>query len=325
MTRWSWFFLASGIGVTCAEALAWSTPIIYPVGLFVLVVYGLHYLLIVDYLAGKQALTLRALAVGGFVVGITTESLLTKVIWNPPWNEEEAVRIAGLGVYEVGFIVLVWHAWISMAVPFALALTVFGHAEILTPQQVRRILLALPLTMWMCAAINGPGLVGLALIGTVLNAAGILLSAWFYQWRAARHPHGGPVDFRLKRKERRIVWGLILALYGIGLTWRPEAYPTVGPFVLGMLLLVGGIALLIAVGHADQGKTPPACAPVFTTRKFLRYAAYFTLASTALIGLALITMPVSTWVTLCALLLLILPGDGYMLRLAWRVRRPALS
>lgn len=319
-TRWAWYLLMSGIGVVGAEGLSWSTPIIYPAGLFVLIVYGLHYLLIVDFLAARNAITRRGLAVGGVVLGITTESLITKVIWNPPWEEGDNVtRILGLGVYEVGFIVLVWHAWMSLAVPLGLALTAFGHTEIFTPRQTRRLLIALPLTMVFGAAIQSPGLIPLALLGIPLNAAGILASAWLYRRLASRHPLRGLDDLRLARGERRVVWGMILLLYAVCLPLRKEAYPTLGPFVLGMLLMVGSIRLLIAVRHADRDQTPPPGEDRFTFRGFRRYSLYFGAASILAGGLALMTRPASTGLVLVLTLLILLRGGYYWLQLVRRV------
>ncbi len=319
-TRWAWYLLLSGIGVVSAEGLSWSTPVIYPVGLLVLIVYGLHYLLIVDFLAARQAITLRSLAVGGVVLGITTESLLTKVIWNPPWDDGTNVtRVLGLGVYEVGFIVLVWHAWMSLAIPISLALTAFGHAELLSPRQMRRILLALPLTMITSAAIQSPGMIPAALLGIPLNAAGIAASAWLYRRYAARAPLRGPEDLRLTRRERRVVWGLILLLYAAMLPVRADAYPSVGPFVLGMLLLVGSLRLLAAVRRADTGQTPPPGEDRFTARRFWRYSLYFGLVSLPGMGLALVAQPISSGLAIALALLLLLRGDYYVLRLVRRV------
>lgn len=315
-TRWAWYFLMIGIGAVCAEGLSWSTPVIYPIGVWVLIVYGLHYLLIVDYLLARRALTVRALAAGGFVLGITTESLMTKVIWNPPWNSGSSPHLLGLDLYGVGFVVMVWHAWMSMAVPFALSLTAFGHAALLTPRQVRRILLVLPFTMAMGAALNpDPARIGLALLGIPLNAAGILGSAWLYRRYARRVPLRSIDDLRLTRGERRIAWGLILFFYAISLPLRADAYPPVGPFLLGMLLIAVSLRLLASVRRADTQKIPPPGEVSFTARGFRRYVVYFALASVVLVALVLITTPASGLLTLALLLLFGVRGEYYLLRL----------
>lgn len=320
-TRWSWYLLVSGIGVVSAEGLSWSTPVIFPVGLFVLLIYGLHYVLIVDYLATRRALTLRSLAVGGLVVGITTESLLTKVIWNPPWDEGDVTRVLGLGLFEVGFIVLVWHVWMSMAVPFALSLTYFGQAGIVGERGARWLLRALPLTMWMGAAIQSPDLIPLALIGIPLNAVGILLAARLYHRYARRQPLRDVSDMILTRGERRLVWGLVILLYALITPTRADAFPSAGPFVLGMALLAGSFWLLRAVARADSGRMPPPNTLRYSERGFVRYAVRFGLVSLVLVVAALILKPVSAGFMLVVILVSMPVGDGYLARLAWRLRR----
>jgi hypothetical protein len=324
-TRWSWYLLMSGIAVVSAEGLSWSTPVIFPVNPFVLLIYGLHYILIVDYLIGRRALTLRALVVGGFVVGTTTESLITKVIWNPPWDHGDVTRVLGLGLFEVGFIVVVWHAWMSMAVPFALGLTTFGYAEILAPRRVRRILKALPLLMLFGGATQSPALIPLVLVGIPLNALGIGLAARLHRRYTHRVPLYDLADVCLTRRERRIVWGVTILMYALLLPVRADALPAAGPLLLGMLLMVGSFALLIAVARADTGRMPlpPPVLPdtiTYTARGFARYVIHFLPVSAGLIALALVTKPVSTGIMLVAVLLVTVRGDWYMLRLAWRVR-----
>ncbi len=318
-TRWAWYLLLSGIAVVSAEMLSWSTPLIFPVDPFVHVIYALHYILIVDFLVRRRAITWRTLAVAGVVLGFATESLLTKVIWNPPWDEGETLRVLGLGVFEVGFIVLVWHAWMSVTLPFALALSAFGKVELLSPRRMRRVLLALPLTMWVAAGLNGAA-PPMILLATALNGAGIVLAAWLYTRYARRHPLPSVAALALGTRERRIVWGGLLACYALLLPVRAEAFPSAGPFVLGMLLLVGSIALLVAVARRDAGQMPRPGAWRYRPRAFVRYLAYFAAVSLALGVLALLTAPVAAPLTVALMLLAMLPGDAYMLRLVWRHR-----
>lgn len=314
-TRWSWYFLMSGIGVVCAEGLSGSTPIIYPTGIFTLLIYALHYILIIDFLAQRQAITLRSLAIGGLVLGFTTESLLTKVIWNPPWDAGDTTRLLGLGVYEVGFIVMVWHVWMSMAIPFALGLTYFGYAGLLDAQQARRILRYLPLTLVFTATISGvdPAL----MVGaTVLNATGIWLSAWWYRRQA---PLTDNRQIILTRGERRLVWVLTILFYILVTPTRPEAFPAGGPFLLGMALVIGSVILLVAVRRADAGKMPAANSLRFQAGAYRRYMFYFVALSAVGMIIGVITMPVSTGVAVVGALLLLLVGDFYVVRLAWRL------
>lgn len=316
-TRWAWYLLLVMIGTISAEALSGSTPIVFPLGVFVLIAYGLHYLLIFDFLVARDAITLRSLAVGGVVVGFTTESLLTKVIWNPPWDEGGTLRILGLGVYEVGFIVMVWHAWMSMALPFALTLTAFGGADILTSRQVRRALRALPLALAFIPALGGVS-PALTVPIVLLNGAGIMLCAWWWRRQQREHPLINLADLRLARRERHILWVLILTLYALIIPHRSEAFPAAGPFVLGMLLVAGSIVLLAAVRRADAGQTPAPGVPRYSHRAFARYLGYCLLVGLPLAALGAITAPASTVLLLLGAFIALIIGNRYMLRLAWR-------
>jgi hypothetical protein len=171
------------------------------------------------------------------------------------------------------------------------------------------------------ASIQSPGLIPLALVGIPLNAVGILLSARLYRRYAERHPLRDLSDLVLARGERRIVWALILLLYALMTPSRADAFPSAGPFMLGMLLLVGSLWLLRTVAQADAGRTPPPNALHYDERRFVRYVVRFGLASLALVIAGLALRPVSTWIVFVAVLLSIPIGDGYMLRLAWRSRR----
>jgi len=321
-TRWAWYLLLTVIGTVCTEGQSWATPIVL-VDPFVLLIYGLHYLLILDYLARRRALTLRALAVGGLIVGFTTESLITKVIWNPGWETGERGHFLGLHVYATGFVVPVWHTWLSMALPFALALTCFGQSRVLRERQAWRVLLVLPLTLWFSASIQDTALIAAALAGIPLNLLTIAGAAWLYQRQARRAPLLTPDAMALTRRERWIVWALILALYALLTPYNAAALPGPGPFLLGMALVSGSIWLLSAVARADRGRMvwPDADSHLhYTPRRFARYALFYMTSGVLLIALGAIAKPVSTMVTLVGLVPLTLVADAYLLRLAWRVR-----
>ena len=325
-TRWAWYLLLTVIGTACTEGQSWATPVILA-DPFVPLVYGLHYLLIWDYLARRQALTLRTLAIGGLVVGFTTESLLTKVIWNPNWETGEGGRILGLHVFGTGFVASVWHTWLSMGLPFALALTCFGHSQALSKRLTRRILLLMPLTLWYSASVQDPSLIAFALPGIPLNLLTIAAAAWLYQ-RQARHALLSAGDMVLTRRERWIVWVLILLVYAMLTPHNAQALPDLGPFLLGMGLVGGSLWLLSAVARADQGRmTPPDVSggPCYTPRRFLVYALYYAVAGGVLIALGALTQPASLAVTLTALLPLTLATDAYLLRLTWQVLPHRLS
>ncbi|MGQ9851393.1 MAG: hypothetical protein ACUVSU_15210 [Aggregatilineaceae bacterium] len=321
-TRWAWYLLLTLLGTACTEGQAWSTPVVLadPV---VLLLYGVHYLLILDYLARRQALTLRALAAGGLVIGFATESLLTKVIWNPAWQTGEGGRLLGLHLYGVGFVVGVWHTWLSMALPLALTLTCFGQSQVLSERATRRLLLAMPLTQWFSASLQSPGLIPLALAGIPLNALGIAAAAWLYQRQARRAPLLVPADMALTRRERRVGWVVLLGLYALLMPVNAEALPGPGPFVLGLALVGGSIWLLTAVARADRGRMAPpinAEAVAYTPRRFARYTCYYAVVGALLIAAGALTQPFSTLTLVVGLVPLSLAGDGYLVRLAWRVR-----
>jgi hypothetical protein len=308
-TRWSWYLLLSGIAVVSAEGLSASTPIIYPVGLFVLAIYALHYVLILDFLAARNALTWRTLATGGLVLGFTTESLLTKVIWRPPWAEADHLSLVGLGVFEVGFVVMVWHAWMSLAIPVALTLTVFGYARLVPARNLRRLLLALPCTLIFVASAGGVH-PAMAVPIVIVNGAGIMLSAWWFRRAQRRHPLTGIHQMRLTRGERRVVWALTLLLYAVWAPHRTSAIGSPGAFVLGMLLVAGSFVLLAAVRRADAGCTPPPGPDRYRHQAFARYLAYATVAGLVAAGIGFATQPVS----------MVIASVGSLVLAAWALR-----
>lgn len=326
-TRRSWYVLMIVIGIVFAEGFSWSTPVILSInGLFVFLIYGVHYTLIVDYLARHRALTLRALAIGGFVVGITTESLITKVIWNPPWDDGEVIRILGLGLYETGFIVLVWHAWMSMALPFALGLSVFGYAEVLTPRQIQRVLYWLPLTFLYSASIQSLELIPLALLGIPLNLLLIMWAARWHQQHRQQDPLPNLDAVILGRRARWATWALLLACYALLIPERAEAFPDAGPFLLGMTIMVWSFWFLRRVAHVDAGKTPPPPpqlpdAVTYSARDLRRYGVYLGLTALLLSAIGVVTQPVSSIIVILASLVALVVGDLWFVRLTLRLRR----
>lgn len=320
-TRWSFYLLLSMIAVVFAESLSWSTPIIVA-NIMTLVFYGLHYILYIDFLAQKNALTLRALAVGGLVLGITTESILTKVIWNPPRVAgDETIKLLGLGVFEVGFIVGIWHVWVSSALPIGLTMSYFGPSNILTKAQMRRLLKWLPLAVFFSASVAGYDPLTL-LVAIAVNIFSILLTIAWFRRQHAKHPLSQISQLILTRWERRIIWLAILGLYAVGwVAFRPEAYPETRPFLLGMILVVGSLWMLWRMRLVDTNQALPREDFQFTYRGFVKYTLYFALVSLVLGTIAFFSVPISTVIAIISAFLTVPIGNKYLLRLAWRLVR----
>lgn len=321
LTRWSWYLMISMIAVVFAESLSGSTPIIMA-NVFVLIFYGLHYALYVDFLAQKNAITLRALAIGGLVLGITSESLLTKVIWNPPREAgDETLQILGLGIFEVGFIVGVWHVWISSAIPIGLTISFMGPSGIFNKAQIRRILKWLPLAVFFSASFAGYDPITL-LVTIAINVFSIFVTIVWFRRRHRKQPFLQVSQLILTRWERRVMWLGIIGLYALGLVaFRPEAYPEIGPFILGMILVIGSFWLLWRIRLEDQNQTPQREDIQFTYRGFFKYILYFTVTSLILGTLAIISVPVSMIIAMLGSFLTVPFGNGYLVRMSWRLFR----
>ncbi len=314
MRRVIWYVLLAGIGTVFAEGLSWNTPLVW-ISPLVPLIYGLHYALIVDFLLRRCALTIPALAVGGLVLGLGTESLMTKVIWNPPWDgADDMPSILGLRVFAVFWVCATWHVWMSTAIPLALAFRSFGHADLLSDRAARRILLLLPLTMGVMVAINQtfPWWIIPAMVA---NGAGILVLAWLYQrW-------GAPSELTMTRAARVMVGIVLVALYALLLNERPEAWPSVGPFILGMALLVGSLALFWRVAERDAGAMPGPGPVRYDGRALARYLVYFSVVGALSMALAALLSVVSLVIAVLIITITSLVSTAYLLRLGWPNRR----
>jgi hypothetical protein len=320
--RWAWYLLICGAAVISTEGLSWSTPIAYPLGIFAIIIYAIHYLLILDYLLEKRALSLRSLAIGGLLVGITTESFLTKVIWNAPWNDGQMPRVLGIGVYELGFVVNVWHTWMTMFVPFALVYTIFGHSALFSPKIMRRILLALPFTVLLPTAFNGVNWY-LVLVPPLLNGLGFAATVYLYRHYQKQHGLQRAEEFRLTTGERRVIWGIVIAAYilltpiggkGLGAIESPIA------LLLGCFFVLLSFYLFFAVVRADAGKMPDPLPETFGYRDLLRYILYFELIALLCALLTATVYAVSALIVLAALLITSLLGNIWLIRQLWQSR-----
>lgn len=312
-TRRAWYLLLTLVAVVFAESFSWSTPVIIPDGPLVWLIYALHTILIVDFLAARRALTLRSLAAGGVVLGFTTESLMTKVIWNPPW--QGTVHILGLGLFEVGFVVLVWHAWMSLALPVALTFSIFGQAAILKKPQTRRtILLLLPLTMWLAAAISGADWPTM-LRGVASHGIAIGLLAGLYLYLEKKHPL---TDLRLTRWGRALTWGLTILVYALLIPDRFEAFPSTGPLLLGLALVGGSILFLFLIRRAEANRMPPPTEPSCRLHQFVLYCIYFAAVSLALILAVNLIAGIANPTGMLIMYALGIAGDVYMFVLLWQ-------
>lgn len=314
-SKWAFYWMLALISVVFAESFSGSTPIIIS-DVMTWLFYGLHYFLLMDFLVRRNAITWPTLAVAGLVLGFTTESILTKVIWNPPYNAgEETLRILGLGVFEVGFTVTTWHVWMSTALPIAFTLQLFGLAEMFNPQQWRRLLRWLPISLWLIASF---GIIDplTFLVMIVTNGLTILAAIFIYRLLP---PVTSLENLILARWERGLIIGLLVILYTVGwFEFRPEAIPTLAPFILGMSLVIGSIVLLFILRRRYADMTPQPSQPSFTYWRWVKYMAYFTTISMIVTSIGFFALPISTAVTLLGILLFSLRSNWYLRGITFR-------
>lgn len=315
LAKWAFYWMLALISVVFAESFSGSTPIIMadPMVWFF---YGLHYFILLDFLARRHAITWSTLIVAGLVLGFTTESILTKVIWNPPREQsEETLRILGLGVFEVGFTVTVWHVWMSTVLPIALTLHLFGLAEMFNAQQLRRFLRWLPASAWLMASFGVLDPFKF-LLWTAANGAMILIMIFIYRLLP---PLTSIQSLILARWERWLILFLLVVFYIVGwFEFRPEAVPSAGPFSLGMSLVVASIILLFVVRRRYTGLTPHGLPPSFTYGKWVKYMLYFTFVGVVVSAIGFVTSPVSVIFTLLGILIVSLRSNWHLFRLAFR-------
>lgn len=273
-------FLGAAAGYACvllvalltAEFVSSSSPIPLLVPLNLLA-YGPYWLLLLGVSARHGPLSFRTHYLFGALIGLGTESFVTKVVWGHPESWQPVLpMLGGFGSYELFFLVLVYHPVFSCAVPFLLCRHYLGLPQpVRLADRPRRLMLAgLPVVAGLLLALGqSPGMVAVAF---AVNAVVLTLVV------AAFRALGRPPSFRLPR------W-LLVALVAVAVAVDAVNLPrrfVPGPVTLGVTIVLIALVVLLVVrsvrvdGRESRAVTPHL--PGFTWRGYLGYLGYFAVA-----------------------------------------------
>lgn len=203
----------------------------------------------------------------GVLLGLGTETLLTKVAWGHG-DQFQAIGpiVGGFALWELGWLVLTYHALFSITIPFMLCGHYFGlpTARRVPDWPRRAMLVALPLTTGVEAAFGSqpPELVSLAF---AVNAA--LLTLLIAVWRRwGKKP---------RWKRRKLGWAILLgwaaafAALLLGDGYRPPL-----ALLLVTLVCIGLAAILVWLSVELDRRTQPPATGVRPSFTWYGYAAF---------------------------------------------------
>ena len=267
--RYKWFFwlILGVLSTSFAEVVSGSDlfPFFHVLGLLVeLPLYTLHILVLACMVFHYGRPRFSTLFIAGAIFGLY-EAYITKVLWNPPWDE--MFNVGGIALFEVPVLVLWWHPFMAFIIPLLVGETIFtGSRETLNalPKRARRLLTTRKGCI-LLAALGGtfqganspsPGLVLLSGVGTA-GVLGLLLVLWR---RAGRGQTYTIHDLLPNRREFCVLLALLLVLYLLtGFFLRPEALPGLFPqMVIWLLYAVFFTLLYLNLRKSRQVEEPDA-------------------------------------------------------------------
>ena len=257
--------------------------------LLVIPLYTLHSLVLwyVVWRGGRPRL--YNLFPAGALFGLY-EAYMTKVIWDPTWAATP-FRVFGVAVVETLVLVMFWHSFLAFIVPLFIAETSLTCSrEIagglpawasgrLARLQERYLFLVFPFVGGLFQSVNVHSLRDAGFSGLTSTA---VIVGLVYVWRrlyGCRYPLRGLLP---TRREFRVLLALLLLLYGLmGIFWRPEALPGLGPqlAVWVLYLFFGGLLYLgLRKSRVDESGGPVTESDTSLDRMML-FGAVFSLGS----------------------------------------------
>jgi len=257
--------------------------------LLVIPLYTLHSLVLwyVVWRGGRPRL--YNLFPAGALFGLY-EAYMTKVIWSPTWAAEP-FRVFGVAVVETLVLVLFWHSFLAFIVPLFVAETsmtcsreIVGGLPAWLGGRLARLrdgylFLVFPFIGGLFQSVNTHSMRDAVFSGLTSTA---VIVGLVYVWRR-RVGCGYPLRSLLPtRNEFRVLLALLLLLYGLmGVFWRPDALPGLGPqlAVWALYLLFGGLLYLgLRRSRVDESGGPVAGLD-FSLGGMLLFGAVFSLGS----------------------------------------------
>jgi hypothetical protein len=235
--KWLFWLNIGLISTFFAEVISGSDmfPYFHLWGIVMVIpIYMLHCLVLVTLVFRWGRPTILSLYFAGTLFGLY-EAYITKVLWNPPWNDVDVFKIADVAVFEVLVLVFFWHVWMSFILPLIAAETwLTNSSQILGnfPQQFQRFFRSL--TGWTIIAILSGFFVSInakSVDSALLSGLGVIIvlgiTGWL--WRRQTRERSYTLEQLLPNtQELRLLILVLVGIYGFtGFFLRPEAYPNI--------------------------------------------------------------------------------------------------
>jgi hypothetical protein len=271
------------VGLLCAEYVSSSTPVpvVQPESSFVpinILAYGPFYLVLLLMSARWGPLSFRTYYIFGALLGLTTETAITDVVW----GHNETLKpilgvVGGFGIWEVTFLVFTYHPVFSTAVPFLVLGHYFGLAvpALMGSRTKAIVVYGLPVYTAIVWA-SGSKPVWLGALAAGANAA-ILTVLIASNRRFGARPRFvyGPLSWAL-------VIALIALIWIVGVVGR---YAPAPPTLIATLIGIGLLAWLsVRSARLDSAKPHQPADPMFAWRPYFLYLVYFSAVFLALLG-----------------------------------------
>jgi hypothetical protein len=232
--------------------------------LFVFPLYAVHILFFASLTMRKdRQVNFASLIFSGCLFGLY-EAYITKVLWNPPWNEH-TITVLQISLFTFLVLVFFYHTWMSFIFPLLLVeYFVFPDRRIFhcLPEKLRILLsnrLVLIVLLVFFGIANGVGESSLA--GTILSVLGTSVVMLLFVLLARRlfsGNQGSLVDYLPRGKALVVIGFLLVGIYAIHLfTNRPEAFPgMVGHIMIGLFYLSFGFLLTLSKQYKSSKSNP---------------------------------------------------------------------
>lgn len=310
------FALFAYTALLCAEFVSDSSPAPLFRGLNLLT-YLPYYVVLVALIGRYGRLSIRSMYLFGAVLGLVSESFVTKVVWAHPESWKPVLQpIAGFGPWELATLVFAYHPLLSVVTPVLLASSVFGtpYRAGLPTRTRRTLLVLLPVLTGAFAAFGHQT--------PVVFAAALIINAVTFTALIAAYLRWGSAVPRVPG------WLLIVALVAI-VGWSAVAFwtryvPSLGTLAVTLLMLAVLVLALLRSVRADAAQPPPEAPPppTFRAGRYLGYLAVFTVLAAGCYALLDAAGGIGAAALALALLAVGVAGAGYVVVSVVRVLLP---
>lgn len=312
------FALFAYTALLCAEFVSDSSPAPLFRGLNLLT-YLPYYVVLVALLGRYGRLSVRSLYLFGAVLGLASESFVTKAVWAHPEGWKPVLQpVAGFGPWELATLVFAYHPLLSVVTPVLLASSVFGtpYRAGLPTRTRRTLLVALPALTGAFASFGHqtPAVFAAALIINAVTFTALV--AAYLRWGSA-----------VPRVPRWLVTVALVCIAGWSAAALWNRYVpspvTLAVTLLALAVLVVALRRSVRADSAQPALETPPPPPTFRAGRYLGYLAVFTAIAAACYALLDAAGGIGAAALAMTLLVVGVIGAGYVVVSVVRVLLPA--